>query len=262
MADKSAKHLVDDLKQFFAREIATVNENMNKQFDELTQRLQELNRKVSETTKLAEDNKRQIDYLVQERDSLSTKVEGQDRRISQLEEQIEDQINRNTRSTLVIRGIKHKNTEKTWNDTENVLANTLCSYFGWNKDQLIHDTDRGHRGTYKNSNSPIYVKFMSWKVTQSVMTSIISANRAGKLNIFASHKYSKRIQDKMNPQLLKRKEFKQDEDKKLWKSYVKIPGVLMVKKPGDQGYQIYDDDNNLSKLLLSTQDCYPYLTLK
>ena len=95
MADKSAKHLVDDLKQFFAREIATVNENMNKQFDELTQRLQEMNRKVSETTKLAEDNKRQIDYLVQERDSLSTKVEGQDRRISQLEEQIEDQINRN-----------------------------------------------------------------------------------------------------------------------------------------------------------------------
>ena len=189
MADKSAKHFVDDLKQFFAREIATVNENMNKQFDELTQRLQEMNRKVSETTKLAEDNKRQIDYLVQERDSLSTKVEGQDRRISQLEEQIEDQINRNTRSTLVIRGIKHKNTEKTWNDTEDVLASTLCGYFGWNKDQFIHDTNTDHRGTYKNSNSPIYVKFISWKVAQSVMTSIIYANRAGKLNIFASQKY-------------------------------------------------------------------------
>ena len=62
------------------------------------------------------------------------------------------------------------------------------------------------------------------------MTSIICAIRAGKLNIFASQKYSKKIQDKMNSPLLKRKEFKQDEDKKLWKSYVKIPGVLMVKK--------------------------------
>ena len=72
-----------------------------------------------------------------------------------------------------------------------------------------------HRGKYKNSNSPICVKFMSWKVAQSVMTSIISANRAGKLNIFASQKFSKEIQDKMNSQLLKRKEFKQDEDKKL-----------------------------------------------
>ena len=69
MADKSAKHLADDLKQFFAREIATVNENMNKQFDELTQRLQEMDRKVSETTKLAEENKRQTGYLRQEREA-------------------------------------------------------------------------------------------------------------------------------------------------------------------------------------------------
>ena len=50
----------------------------------------------------------------------------------------------------------------------------------------------------------------------------------------------------MNSQLLKRKEFKKGEDKKLWKSYVKFPGVLMIKKPGDQRYQIYDEDNNLS----------------
>ena len=112
MADKSMKDLTDDLKQFFARDIATVKENMNKKFDELTQKLQEMDRKVSETTKLAEGNKRQIDNLVQERDSLSMKFEEQDRRISQLEEQIEDQINRNTGSTLVIRGVKHKNTGK------------------------------------------------------------------------------------------------------------------------------------------------------
>ena len=81
MAGKSTKQLIDDLKQFFAREIATVNENWNKKFDEPTQRLQEMDRKVSETTKLAEDNKRQIDYLVQKRDTLSVKVEEQDRRI-------------------------------------------------------------------------------------------------------------------------------------------------------------------------------------
>ena len=78
MANKSTKYLTDDLKQFFAREIATVNENMNKKFDKLTQRLQEMDCKVSETTKLVEDNKRQIDYLVQERDSLNMKVEEQD----------------------------------------------------------------------------------------------------------------------------------------------------------------------------------------
>ena len=75
------------------------------------------------------------------------------------------------------------------------------------------------------------------------MKSIISANRAGKLNIFV-RSTQKKIQDKINSQLLKYKEFKQDEDKKLWKSYVKFPGVLIVKKPGNKRYQIYDDNNN------------------
>ena len=107
---------------------------MNKKFDELTPRLQEIDRKFSETEKLAEDKKRQIDYLVQEIDSLSTKIEEQDRRLVQAEEHIEDQINRNTHTALVIRRIKQKNTGKTWNHTENLLANILCGYFGWIKD--------------------------------------------------------------------------------------------------------------------------------
>ena len=61
---------------------------MNKKFDELTQRLQEMDLQVSETTKLDEDNKKQIDYLVQERDSLNTKGGEQGRRISKLEEKL------------------------------------------------------------------------------------------------------------------------------------------------------------------------------
>ena len=61
---------------------------MNKKFDELTQRLQEMDLKVSETTKLDEDNKKQIHYLVQERDSLNTKGGEQGRRISKLEEKL------------------------------------------------------------------------------------------------------------------------------------------------------------------------------
>ena len=46
MADKFTKHPIDKMKQFFEREIASVNKNFNKKFDELTQRLQEMDRKV------------------------------------------------------------------------------------------------------------------------------------------------------------------------------------------------------------------------
>ena len=46
MADKFTKHPIDKMKQFFEREIVSVNKNFNKKFDELTQRLQEMDRKV------------------------------------------------------------------------------------------------------------------------------------------------------------------------------------------------------------------------
>lgn len=42
MANKTTKHRIDNLKQFFAREIATVNKSMHKKFDELTLKLQKV----------------------------------------------------------------------------------------------------------------------------------------------------------------------------------------------------------------------------
>ena len=48
----------------------------------------------------------------------------------------------------------------------------------------------------------------------------------------------------MNSLLLKRKEFKEDEVRKTWKSYVKFPGVLMVKKPTDKKYKVFDCDSS------------------
>ena len=113
-----------------------------------------------------------------------------------LEELVDDQINRNARSTLINCGVKFNlHNEKSWNDTENVLATTLCTQFGWNKDHLAHDIEWAHCGNYKNQNSPIYAKFLSCKVAQSILESTIETNREGKITLFTSPKYSKKVQD-------------------------------------------------------------------
>ena len=59
--------------------------------------------------------------------------------------------------------------EKSWNDTENFLATILCTQFSRKKDQFAHNIERVHRENYKNPNSPIYAKFLSWKVAQGVL---------------------------------------------------------------------------------------------
>ena len=123
---------------------------------------------------------------------------------------------------------------RSWNDTKNVLATTLCTQFSWKKDQFAHDMERAHHRNYKNPNSLIYAKLFSWKVVQGVQESIIKANKEGKITIFTSQKYSKKVLDRINSLLLNRKEFKEDEVRKTWKSYVKFPGVLMVIKPTDE----------------------------
>ena len=106
-----------------------------------------------------------------------------------------------------------------------------------------HNIERAHHGNYKNLNSPIYTKFLSWKVVQAKLESIIKANREGKITKFASQKYFKVVQDQMNSLLLKRKEFKEDEVRKTWKSYVKFLGVLIVKKPTDEKHKVFYYDS-------------------
>ena len=152
---------------------------------------------------------------------------------------IEDHINRNSRDTLVIRSIKKENQVKTWNNTSHVLSSSLCGLFGWNPNHFLSDIERARRGDYKNPNSPIYVKFISWKVSQAVLDSIIRANRSRQTNICTSQKYSDKVQKRMNRVLITRQEFKNDEEKSSWKGYVKHPGVLMVKKPEDRNCSVY-----------------------
>ena len=221
------KKLSDELKSFFVQEISSgavnittsINDTMNGKFNQLNNRLNEIDIRVNETKTLAENNTNRLKQLEKESKITNLRLEEYSRKIEQLEELVDDQINRNARSTLIIRGVKFNlHNEKSWNDIENVLATTLCTQFGWNKDQFAHDIEPAHRGNCENPNSSIYAKFLSWKVAQDVLESIIKVNREGQITIFDSQKYSKKVQDGMNSLFLKRKEFKKDEVRKTWKS--------------------------------------------
>ena len=201
------KKMSDELKSFFAQEISasavnvtsSINDTMNRKFDQLNNRPNEIDIRVNESKTLAENNTNKLEQLEEESKITNLRLEEYSRKIEQLEELVDDQINRNARSTLIIRGVKFNlHNEKSWNDIENVLATTLCTQFGWNKDQFAHDIERAHRGNCKNPNSPIYAKFLSWKVAQGILESIVKANREGKITIFASQKYSKRCKIEWN----------------------------------------------------------------
>ena len=226
---------------------------MDTKFDELSTRIETIDRKAEAAETLTKKNQNNIRDITSESTALQEKLVEQAKKVCELEESIEDHDKRNSRDTLVIGDIRKENQEKKWNNTSHVLSSSLCGLFGWNPNQFLSDIEREHTGDYKNPNSPIYVKFISWKVSQAVLDSIIRANRSRQTNISASQKYSDKVQKRMNRLLITRREFKSDNENNSWKSYVKYPRVLMVKKPEDRNYSVY--------MVATDQVCFPSCSL-
>ena len=122
---------------------------MDTNFDELSTRVETIDRKAEAAETLAKKNQNNISDLTSESTAFQEKLVEQVKKICEHEEKIEDQVNRNSRDMLVIRGIKKENQEKTWNNTSHVLSSSLCGLFGWNPNQFLSDTERAHRGDYK-----------------------------------------------------------------------------------------------------------------
>ena len=66
------------------------------------------------------------------------------------------------------------------------------------------------------------MKFISWKVSQAALDSIIRANRSRQTNIAAIQKYSDKAPKKMNRLLIFRRKFKND-DEEFLKELCKVP---------------------------------------
>ena len=148
------KKLSDELKSFFVQEISagavnittSINDTMNGKFNQLNNRLNEIDIRVNETKTLAENNTNRLEQLEEESKITNLRLKEYSRKKEQLEEFVDDQINQNASSTLIIRGVKFNlRNEKSWNDTQKVLVITLSTQFGSNKEQLAHDIERAHR---------------------------------------------------------------------------------------------------------------------
>ena len=92
--------------------------------------------------------------------------------------------------------------------------------------------------TTNEDDTAIYVKFESWRNSETIKNEVIKANREGHTNVIVTQMYSKATTDKMNDKLKLRKGILQNN--RSWKMYVKYPGILMVKKSGQTKFFVYD----------------------
>ena len=111
--------MADELKSFFAQEISVDAVNVTTSINNTMNRINTLNEidtRVNETKTLTENNTNRLEQLEEERKITNLRLEEYCRKIEQLEELVDDQINWNACSTLIICGVKFnlRNEELEW----------------------------------------------------------------------------------------------------------------------------------------------------
>ena len=84
----------------------SINDTINRNFDQLNNRLNEIGTRVNKTKTLAENNPSRLGQLEEESKITNLNLEEYSRKIEHLEELVDDQTNRNACSTLIICAMK------------------------------------------------------------------------------------------------------------------------------------------------------------
>ena len=132
------KQISEDLKSFLAKETENnakkvtekIIEIMNTKLYELSTRIETIGTKAEVAESPARQNQNNTGNLTSDSTVLQEKLAEQEKKIHELEGNIKDQVNRNSRDTLIKRGIKKENQEKTWNNTSHVFSSSLCGLLG------------------------------------------------------------------------------------------------------------------------------------
>ena len=196
------------------------------------------------------DYERSIEFNDEKTSILKSHTESIDEKFSKWSEQfkilssrLEDQTNRFSRKTIIIRGVKEAETEKSWDDTKQLVAEVLRKKCHYDIDPEEH-IERAHRGK-KIIGKPtrdIHACFFDWNDANNVLKGFQKYGYKEKDNIFIEQRYGPDTTWRRNKAKLLRKRL--ISTKKIVSGYVAFPAKLMVKNTKDGKYFVHTDFSN------------------
>ena len=215
------KSLLEKNMQVLTQNYEKLDEKINNlqltitsQYEELTNSTKTTDSKAQKALDVAQMNQTTI---LEESKETSRKLSDHSDEIADLKtklnkmtSQLDDQINRGLRSTLIFSGIA-QDKDETWDDTTTKLVSKLTKILPQIQEENIRaKIERAHRA---KSSSNIIAKFLSWKDSELVKSALINYNnnpdnkhgKHGEL-FYVSQMYSKDITERRNNALKLRKE--------------------------------------------------------
>ena len=249
---------VDELNSIldkrFADLTAKLTETLTKHFDETFKKiLEDHSTQIQDLTARVDEHSQKITDLTTRVYNAENTINQKNEEITHLQQELDDQINRNMRNNLVIRGIPEAEGER--EDTRSIVCAELAKlwnddtfhnpYYKYNDDdelQAPHEQiekliDRAHRGGKRSTRGPrnIYVKFLSSQTVDQFMISI----RSTKVPFRIERQYTQAVNKRRNAAMLERKRLKDANE--IQSGYLEYPAKLMVKAVGENKYKFHKD---------------------
>ena len=239
------QQLIADFERIIDERITELANHLFERVDDLERNVSNNNKKILENSKKVKELEDKADCLKKHNKSLQTKIEAQEKTICDLQESFEDQINRNARKTLIFTNVP-ETSDETY-DVSPTLANTICK--ATNGEITIEKAkamvERAHRGKARRNSKggprPIYAAIDDWRNSEKVKDLFL--DKKNKSGIYCQQMFGPRTTWRRSQALKMRKELK-DQDPRT-KGYVAFPARLMVKKQGDTKYHLYRDFSNV-----------------
>ena len=168
----------------------------------------------------------------------STKLDEHEERLLQLENELDDQINRNMRNSLIFKGIPEV-ADESWEQTKNSICNFSSKIYNTTESSICDRIERAHRRGKRinNHHRPIFARFYCSEDVKYYNDKIrhLCINKKNE-GVTSNLQFSKRLKERRNTAMMERKRLKSNNE--IISGYIEYPATLMVKRAGDQRFKV------------------------
>ena len=257
--------LQDTIKESEQRMLAALNDKCNSIIDSISENkkaIDEASKTATQAYEIAIEHsatllklEERISELEKTNDDLKQNETLQEKKISTLQVRLEGQTCRNTRTTIIIRGIPASKEKEKWHETRKSVCTALSKAFKLNYKEVDQMIERIHRRpkspTDDNNNNDkrqetvIDAKFYDWNDSERILR--LSRKYSKTSKIFIDQRYGPDTTWRRNQALLVRKDLVANEE--IVSGFVKYPAKLMVKRnAADEHYALFQDFSDLTIL--------------
>ena len=233
--------IVSEIRNYIDKNLNELSATMLTHIEDVEQEVKNEKMKTNKLIDKVERLEETCRLLKVQNEKMKTDLEKED---YSLAERLEDKTNPQLRKTLIFTNVAEEDGEDVdkYKKTSQIIAKKIkeVSNGAMTEEAALQAIKRCHRGHKKKFGSgprPIYAAVTDWRLSEKIKEYFLS--RSNSSGVYVDQMYGPRTTMRRQQALKLRKELKSSG--RIVKGYVAFPARLMVLKPGQKEYELFED---------------------